>query len=169
MTSVTWFICGVRCAGPTTCKITLAGTIASPVGLQVLARQPASWSLAQVRGGWQVAFEKGDHIIQVNAPEVGSDKFKGVTMALPGAAAISFNKARTELQAWITDSLTTQDDPKDPWPPPLSPQSFDDAAWFTLELTRLYKTIYVPKGVGPEPTPRRGAGVTARRGSDRRG
>lgn len=157
MIKATFLICGVRTAGAVTTTITLTGKLAAPVELSICS-QTGGTQTEPITGSTHVTeLPKGDHILQVTAPLDGSDPGKGASMSCDGDVTF-VERPVAGLRAWKGSVASTEDDPKDPWPPPGAVVKINDADWFEAELARLRSTIVTPRS-----GPRRDRPARARR------
>lgn len=142
MTSVTYFICGVRVEGTTTLEIKLCGDATEPTpALQHLARGGRGETIAGNKGQWIVALETGDHIIRIEHEEYETT-WPGVTLSLSPGGILVTSPTKDAFSAWQAELGGS--DPKDPWPPPATVQTLSDAQWFQQTFGSLQ--LVVAKG-----------------------
>ncbi len=161
MIIATFFVCGLRVPGPTTCEIVNHAKLAEPVKLEIQAGEGGATKVTANASGWKVTLTKGAYIIQVTAPLEGSEPGKsgtgGLDLTCKGVEA--FVEVRAEkVMAWGDVAVaSTSVDPKDPWPPPLAQGKATDTTWFE----KIFPTLNVvmprsgPLRDAPAPGPRR--------------
>ena len=129
MTSVTYFICGVRVEGTTTLEIKLRDSATGPTpALRHLARGGREQTLAGDKGRWTVALEAGDHILRMEQEEYENDMWPGVTLVLSPGGILVTSRTKDTCAAWQAEVAGS--DPKDPWPPPDTARTLGDVQWF---------------------------------------
>lgn len=145
MTTVTYFITGLRVTDPVTFTLTSATPPPNPMpDLKVRSKVGGDSSVAAVEKTWTVSLGAGDHILWIEGPD--DDQWLGAALALTSVAELVVHDAAASppaLLGWGTSAVVIA--AKDPWPPPSGPKSVGDSAWFLAQFASI--SVIAPKGL----------------------
>lgn len=142
MTTVTYFICGLRVTSPATFTLTAGTPPPAPMpDLKVRSKDVGDTSVAAVEKTWTVPLGVGDHILWVEGPD--DDQWQGGGLAVTGGELVKHDAGVSPpaLHGWVASTATVT--PKDPWPPPVGAKSVGDDAWFLAQFAQI--SVIAPK------------------------
>lgn len=147
--------------------MTFTATVATaPPHPPVLLRYAPGQSVTEVEASgntWTFALSAGDYVLYM--PVAASDWFEGAISVVFTSEVTVFKPGvpNESIQGWPC-SVGVLENPKDPWPPPVSPQSYgtSQAQWLIDTLTSLYDGISLERSLpagGKAPASVRPSGV----------
>ncbi len=144
MTTVTYFICGLRVISPVTFTLTAGTPPPHPMpDLKVRKKDAGDASVAAVEKTWTVALSVGDHILWVEGPD--DDQWQGGELSVNVTELVKYDAGASPpvLQGWGAATATVA--AKDPWPPPAGPKTVSDGEWFLTQFALI--PVIAPKGL----------------------